>query len=250
MPFSGSKLAMLGGFLLLAAFPSCGTMVTRNAGGWPNEPPGLAAATDWPFDALSGSGWSGSGGRIGIDPSAPQSPPKVWQVLYPVGFVAGLSPGQSNFEFSGAPPTRLFIGMWWRTSNPWQYQVVGDKIFYVTDVTGGGSGLFLLQQGDSHNLTITTQTGVENRTLPTVTQTPMSPGAWHRIELYLTWSTAGEGVVRLWVDGILQVDRNDVNWLNGTGFGRLHINPIWGGVGSTKLQNDFFEYDHVYISTQ
>jgi hypothetical protein len=181
--------------------------------------------------------------------TGPASPPGVWAIPYPAGFIAGESPGQRNFDFTGTLPTRIFIGMWWRTSNPWQAQSVQDKVFYVTDVTGGGHGLYVARNGQApNNLTITTQTDADNRNLPTVAQTPVSVGVWHRIELYLTWSTTGNGIAKLWLDGVLQIDRADVRWLNGTGFGRLHINPIWGGIGGIKLQNDVLEYDHVYVS--
>jgi len=237
--------------LLMTVVASACEKAASNQGGaaWPHEPAGFTVITDWPFSALSGSGWSGFGGRLGVDPTAPASPPCVWQVLYPIGFVAGNSPGQENYGFATPLPTELFIGMWWRTSNPWQYQSVGDKIFYVTDITDGGRGLFLMQQGGApHNLMVTTQTGAENRTLATVAQTPITLGVWHRIEMYLKWSTTGTGVVRWWVDGALQGAASDVTWQNGTGFNRLHIDPIWGGVGGTKLESDFFSYDHVYLS--
>jgi len=217
-------------------------------GTWPNEPAGLTPITDWSFSALSGSGWSGWGGTLGVDPTAPASPPSNWEVLFPIGFVAGNSPGQRNFGFAPLP-TELFIGVWWKPSNPWQYQSVGDKIFYVTDITGGGSGLFFLQQGGApHNLTVTTQTGAENRNLATVAQTPITLGVWHRIEMYLTWSTTGTGIVRWWVDGILQGNVTDVRWQNGTGFATMHMDPVWGGIGGTKAENDYFWYDHVYLS--
>jgi hypothetical protein len=58
----------------------------------------------------------------------------------------------------------------------------------------------------------------------------------------------GTGIVRWWVDGVLQGDGRNVSWLNGTGFAALHIDPIWGGTGDAKLKNDFFMYDHVYVS--
>src|SRR5207245_10483117 len=140
-------------------------------GTWPNEPAGLTPITDWSFSALSGSGWSGWGGTLGVDPTAPASPPSNWEVLFPIGFVAGNSPGQRNFGFAPLP-TELFIGVWWKPSNPWQYQSVGDKIFYVTDVP----------------------------------------------------------------------------WRNGTGVATSHMDPVWGGIGGTKAENDYFWYDHVYLS--
>lgn len=211
----------------------------------------MTVATDWAFSALSGSGWSGWGGTVGNDPSAPVSPTGVWELLFPSGYEAGGAPGERVYTFQTPRPTRIFIGMWWRTSDPWQYQSVGDKLFYVFDEPAGGNsgGLYLLQQGGPpHNLTITTQNGAENRNLPTVAQTPVTVGAWHRIELYLSWSPTGTGVVRLWLDGVLQTDVSNVRWQNGAGFERLSITPVWGGIGGTKQRDDYFYYDHVYVS--
>jgi hypothetical protein len=180
--------------LMLAVPPSCHNSPggQRQGAAWTNEPAGLTVATDWPFTVLSGAGWSGWGGVVGIDSTAPASPPSVLELDYPIGFVAGNSPGQENFDFAAALPTEIFIGMWWRTSNQVAVSVGPRQDLLRRGYHGWWPRSIPVQQGPApHNLTVTTQTGAENRNLPRVAQTPVSPGVWHRIEMYLRWSTRG-----------------------------------------------------------
>ena len=82
-------------------------------GGWPNEPAGTTVMTDWGFDQapptagdvpIPGSpGWSIVFGvppgptrgwvRSASDPTAPFSPPHVYDFVYPEGMIEGSAPG-------------------------------------------------------------------------------------------------------------------------------------------------------------
>jgi hypothetical protein len=51
---------------------------------------------------------------------------------------------------------------------------------------------------------------------PNVTTTPVNPNEWHRIEFYYRWETtpgvSGDGVIRFWVDGVLNGDYTNVHY--------------------------------------
>jgi hypothetical protein len=51
---------------------------------------------------------------------------------------------------------------------------------------------------------------------PNVTTTPINTGEWHRIEFYYKWETnpgsSGDGVIRWWVDGVLNGDYTTVHY--------------------------------------
>ena len=59
-----------------------------------------------------------------------------------------------------------------------------------------------------------------------------------------------DGIVRWWLDGVLQGTYTDVRFPDDDGFEEFQIAPIWGGVGGpNKTETDFFWFDHVHVST-
>ena len=57
-------------------------------------------------------------------------------------------------------------------------------------------------------------------------------GLWHKVEIYQKQGVANDGIVRVWVDGVLAVDRSDVDMHedeNGlaTPFDNVTISDIW-----------------------
>jgi hypothetical protein len=76
-------------------------------------------------------------------------------------------------------------------------------------------------------------------------------GAWHRIEWYVRYSTTAtsrDGVVRWWLDGILQGQNTDLQMPGDEGFGEYTIRPVWGGVGHIKTETDRYWYGDVHVS--
>jgi hypothetical protein len=55
--------------------------------------------------------------------------------------------------------------------------------------------------------------------------------------------------VRVWVDGVLAIDRADVVTRNAP-LDAVAISGIWGGVGDSKAQFDYMRFDHVHISVR
>jgi hypothetical protein len=120
---------------------------------WPNEPAGWTLVNNHDMSGLNTGGWANvypaditSGGiSVVSDPSAPASPPSVWQFAYPAGFTAaGTAPATEWMPF--APAQALYVGFWWKPSNPWQGHESGvNKLMFA--FTGDPTGL-------SQNLTI------------------------------------------------------------------------------------------------
>ena len=72
-------------------------------------------------------------------------------------------------------------------------------------------------------------------------------GQWHKVEIYQKQGSSNNGVIRVWVDGTLAIDRSDVD-TRGTPFDNVTISGIWGGVGDVKNQADYMRFDHIRIS--
>jgi hypothetical protein len=72
-------------------------------------------------------------------------------------------------------------------------------------------------------------------------------GEWHKVEIYQKQGDANNGVVRVWVNGLLAIDRSDVD-TRATPIDNVTISGIWGGVGDSKDQADYMWFDRIRIS--
>lgn len=230
------------------------TVVPPGSGPWPHEPAGFQVITDQPWDVLGSLGWimEFGAGTIGVDLTAPLSPPHVLQVVYPVGFGGGDAPVTMTHDLGGV--RQLYAGIWWKPSNPWQGHPSNvNKIAFVFPSSGGDIYLAMYgPPGGPFELRVLPQfPGLPiDWLVPNVTHTMVELGTWHRIEWLLSYNTTtnpANGIVRWWLDGQLIGDYFDQPFPSGT-MSAFKISPTWGGISSTKTELDTFSYDHVHLS--
>lgn len=242
---------------------------------WPNEPPQFALISDYGFVdpvpaiaeeiPLGLSGWYvqrnplGNGSLI-ADTAAPFSPPSVYQVNYPVGFLSGLTP--STLQYYLSPSAKeLYWGLWWKVSNPFQSDGSGvNKIVFIWTQTFAGNGTDLLYLDLSPNpwrirgmndLIAGGGPTAGQRLEPNIDTTVVTLGEWHRIEIYVKYSVGlvPNGVLKWWVDGQLNGDYRNLRMAADDGFRYLQIAPTYGGnTGDVKLQIDSYWFDHIRVS--
>ena len=76
--------------------------------------------------------------------------------------------------------------------------------------------------------------------------TGINPGEWHKIEVYYRWGTSGNGVIRWWVDGVLNGDYSNVSFpTSGTNFSQFEFAPTVQFAGS---QDRYMYVDHTHVS--
>jgi hypothetical protein len=242
--------------LTLLAIVMAAGRVAETGTDWPNEPAGFAALTDQPWDALTGGGWNrrfSTYDRIISDQTAPLSPMNVLEFVYPKGFAGGYAPASAYYPLNNTK--EVFIGLWWKVSNPWQgHSSAVNKIQFVYlagpadvamvmyGVNGGGYDVRVLPQWREHK---------DQWLIPNVNNSPVTIGDWHRIEWYLKYDTAyqaGNGIIRWWLDGTLAGDYTDVRYPRDAGLVEYQLSPTWGGVGGLKMATDYYRFDHLYIS--
>lgn len=224
---------------------------------WPNEPAGSTEVTNQPFDVIASLGWNlvgdiGGNVTVATDASAPMSAPNVLQFRYPAGFTGGTSPGT---VYRSLPSVRrVYVGMWWKVSNPWQPHSAGDKLQYL--FTSANGSLFMIMYQDPvtgsgpYRMRVYNQLSTSPGVylMPNVNDVTISIGEWHRIEWLVDYAAdPSQGVVQWWIDGKLVGDYRNVNFPNAD-LTEHKIAPVWGGVGETKIQTDYVWYDHVRIS--
>ena len=82
--------------------------------------------------------------------------------------------------------------------------------------------------------------------------TRVDDGKWHLIEIVCNQSTGGKpnGRIRLWVDGVLQFEFDNVrfNATKDAMFRGIDIDPVWGGRGDEKTQTDYLYFDHFLMA--
>lgn len=223
-------------------------------GTWPHEPSSYTLIADEPWNILSPLKWILEFGTalITVDPTAPESPPSVLQFTYPTGMAGGVAPGTMEYPLSGQH--QLFVGMWWKPSNPWQGHITGsNKIQYAfTDAHGSITMVMYGPVGGPYQLRVFPQfsTSALVWLTPNVATVPVQLGVWHQIEWQLIYSTdakTANGIVRWWLDGTLIGDyENQI--FPPEGLAAYKIAPVWGGVTDVKQETDYYWVDHVHIS--
>ncbi len=223
-------------------------------GTWPHEPSSYTLIADEPWNILSPLKWVLEFGTaaITLDQSAPESPPFVLQFTYPSGMAGGVAPGTMEYPLSGQH--QLFVGMWWKPSDPWQGHITGsNKIQYAfTDAHGSITMVMYGPVGGPYQLRVFPQfsTSALVWLTPNVATVPVQLGVWHQIEWQLIYSTdanTANGIVRWWLDGTLIGDyENQI--FPPEGLAAYKIAPVWGGVTDVKQETDYYWVDHVHIS--
>jgi hypothetical protein len=243
---------------------------------WPNEPAGLKVVTDWGLDQepptagdvpIPGSpswsvvyglppdptrGWA----QLSSDPSAPFSPPNVYEFVYPKGMVEGTAPSTVYYPSSAhALMARLglsssldaeevYVGFWWKPSSPFDVGPNGNKIAFLFNGGGNAGGQqFLILYPDGRLHVLPEYRGDFRWRRPNVNATVVTLGQWHRIE----WYASTHGTLKWWLDGVLQGDHSDVR--NPVNFDMFQFSPTWGGnSGARKRETDRYWFDHVHLS--
>ena len=224
---------------------------------WANRPSGFTLLTDTPWSPLTPAGWAinNRGGHASIitDATAPVSPTNVLEMRYPIGFSGdGVAPATEYYIFHGSP-RELYIGFYWKPSNPWQGHPSNiNKILFVMfadgrnitlKMDGPPGGPYYLRctlEGDA-----TTNYNAQNKIA-------VKLGVWHKVELYVKMDSyygAGDGIARWWMDGQRIGSYTNLRYPNFSGFEEFQFSPTWGGRSTvSKTENDYFRFDHIVIA--
>lgn len=231
------------------------TVVPPGTGPWTHEPTGFNVISDQPWDSVTSLGWRLEFGVMPVivpDATARLSPPSVLQITYPVGFQSGSAP--STVVHSVAGMRQLYIGMWWKASNPWQgNDSNSNKIQYIfTNASGSAFMVMYGRPGGPYELRVFPQfkTSSDVWLTPNVTNVPVTLGQWHKIEWLLVANTTTDppnGICRWWLDGQLIGDYTNVSY-PAEPFYEYKVAPVFGGNGIAKVETDYFWYDHVHLS--
>jgi len=242
------------------------------SGSWPNEPVGFSLIGDYGFGdvipvtsdpiALGSSGWQAQWNPVGngtliSDGGAAFSPSGVYQVKYPVGFVDGTAPSTVEHPLS-TRTTELYWGFWWKPSNPFQSDASGvNKIAFIWTPSGNTDLLYFDLSPNPWRIRCMDDLyagggpDAGRRDEPNVNTTVITLGQWHRIEIYVNYSSGSNanGIVKWWVDGVLNGSYTNLKMVQDGGFNSVSFSPTYGGAGGdVKTETDYYWFDHTRLS--
>lgn len=231
---------------------------------WPNEPSGSQLLSDWNWNSLTGGGWTDSGGdrRIIADPTAPFSPSNILESRH----LPNQMGGANSMFFFPTTLNELYVGFWWKPSNPFSGVSTNQQKFALIESAAGGHTYLLMsssQQGGPYvfsmqlNYTTVSNAHLGNgwgdspgtwNLFANQGNAGITLGTWHRIEVYWkksTSPTSRDGILRWWMDGQLLGNYTAVNFPAGFSFADLTC--ICNELRSSSI-TDYHWYDHVRVT--
>ena len=222
---------------------------------FPHEPAGLTVIqeTDW----STGLGtwfrkFTSTDKPITIVPitDSPLGDAQALQIGYNAGSGGG---GGTELEYDvavGQRPNEIFMGYYVQVDSTWQgHSSAINKMVYFDDGGATFSAMWYEMFGSGTSplsLYVVNQSGSGPAGMhENVTPANFTRGQWHKVEIYQ--KQGSPGIVRVWVDGALAIDRSDV-YTNSAPIDYVTISGIWGGIGDVKAHFDFMRFDHVRIS--
>jgi hypothetical protein len=177
---------------------------------------------------------------------------RALQIDFPAGHQGG---GGTELRFDIAPANRsseVYVGYYVQVNPQWQgHNSAINKMLYLHDGGTSFSAMWYEMYGSDANplgLYVVNQSGSSPSGIhENVVPITFARGLWHKVEIYQRQGAANDGVVRVWVNGILAIDRSDVD-TRSTPIDNVTISGIWGGVGDAKAQADYMRFDRIRIS--
>jgi hypothetical protein len=191
--------------------------------------------------------------RIERDGTAPFSPPHLLRIVFTPDMARDSEP--SVHWIGLMKPTEVYAGWWMKVSRKWSCSPAGcGKLTFLLPDSANGSGLTysnLAGVDGSHYVNVATtwpSTGYRFWD-PNVTKTPVADGRWYRIEWYVKWASsadARDGILRWWVNGVLNGDYSDVPFPTVRGFVEFQHAPT---LQNAPAAEQYMDIDHTYVST-
>lgn len=225
---------------------------------WTNEPSGFTVVEETGWEAGTLGNWykiftsADKPISVGTITGSLLGESRALQIDFPQGHTGG---GGTELRFdipSASRSNEVYVGFYVQVNSQWQGHGSGiNKMLYLHDGGGSFSAMWYEMFGSGASaldLYVVNQSGSgpagfhEN-----VNQVTFTRGQWHKVEIYQKQGDANNGIVRVWVNGVLAIDRSDVD-TRSTPIDNVTISGIWGGVGDSKNQADYMRFDRIRIS--
>jgi hypothetical protein len=222
-----------------------------------HEPLGLVPFNDQPWDRVAEHDWSylrrtaSKDSDIVVDATAPVSSPQALRMIFTTDMARDTEPGVHWIRLPSVK--EVYAGWSVKWSRNWACSPAGcGKIAFFHTAAERSA---YINYGDfgrtsnPHTISINTQWAPygqrvwpANRALTTIT-----PGTWYRIEWYIKYAShasAADGVMRWWVNGVLNGAYDDVRFPSG-GFVQFEFAPT---LQNPPPAEQYMYVDHTVLS--
>jgi polysaccharide lyase-like protein/Big-like domain-containing protein len=225
---------------------------------WPNEPAGFIVVEETGWETGTIGNWyriftsADKPINVASITGSPIGESRALQIDFPQGHQGG---GGTELRYdipAQSQGNEIYVGYYVQVNSQWQgHNSAINKMVYLHDGGSAFSAMWYEMFGSGANpldVYVVNQSGSgpagfhEN-----VNQITFGRGQWHKVEIYQKQGASNNGIVRVWVNGTLAIDRSDVD-TRSTPVDNVTISGIWGGVGDTKNQADFMRFDRIRIS--
>jgi hypothetical protein len=227
---------------------------------WPHEPDGFVTIEETGWESRTLGPWlpifPSADKPITIEP-VPDSPiGESWALQ--IGYHAGHAGGggtELRFEIpEDFQRPEIFVGFYVQVNSAWQgHSSAINKILYLHDGADSFSAMWYEMfgaGGDALGLYVVNQSGSGPEGVhENVKPVAFRRGEWQRVEIYQQQGQENDGIVRVWVDDTLAIDRSDID-TGGGWVDNVTLSGIWGGVGDAKRQVDYMRFDRIRISVK
>jgi hypothetical protein len=226
----------------------------------PLRPQGLIPLSDQPWGELTGNGWgylrrsSSKDDDIMTDASAPFSPPNVLRIIFTPTMRRDSEP---SVHWIGIPRSREVYTSWWMKLSPnWTASPAGGgKLGFLHAAPDGQGQVYTGLFGSSapHHVSVNTEwmPYAQKIWAPNVTTTPVNYDQWYAVDWYVKWESrpgAGDGIMRWWVNGVLNGNYTNVIFpAGGTGFQQFEFAPTRQDPPPTE---QYLYIDHTSLSVR
>jgi hypothetical protein len=228
--------------------------------GWPNQPAGFTLVSDQPWNQLTGNGWNylrrsaSKDSDIITDATLPFSPTQSLRIIFTPDQGDNHEPGVHWMGGLGGLK-EVYTGWWIKTSPNWTCSPAGcGKMTFLFALGGANVYTTLLNPesgiGPPYRVGLRPQWGgYPGNILPNVATTWINPGEWHRIEFYYKWETtpgvSGDGIIRWWVDGVLNGNHTNITYPSASGFNEFQFAPTLQNAPTAEM---YMYIDHTRLS--
>ena len=225
---------------------------------WPNEPGGFTVIEETGWESGTLGAWyrifqsSDKPISVGSITNSLLGESKTLQIDFLPGHVGG---GGTELRYDIASQDRrneIYVGYYVQVNPQWQgHESAINKMLYLHDGGSQFAAMWYEMFGSNSNplgLYVVNQSGSGPAGMhENVTPITFTRGQWHRVEIYQQQGSSQNGIVRVWVDGVLAINRTDVG-TRSSPIDNITISGIWGGIGDTKNQADYMRFDRIRIS--
>jgi hypothetical protein len=225
---------------------------------WPNEPNGFTVIEETGWESGSLEDWyrifqsSDKPITVGNIGNSPIGESRALMIDFAAGHVGG---GGTELRYDIASQHRrneIYVGYYVQVNPQWDGHSSGiNKMVYLHDGGSQFSAMWYEMFGSGSSpldLYVVNQSGSSPSGMhENVNEVTFARGQWHRVEIYQKQGASGNGIIRVWVNGVLALDRSDVD-TRSSPVDNVTISGIWGGVGDSKAQADYMRFDRIRIS--